>query len=128
MNKEIRTTSERPPSGGKAKRRAEFPNVKNYMSVFKKSVGIPSPVVGSKMEWASLPTNERTKADTERDANLSLPRLAFTMRETAAILGISYISVHRLLRRGLLKSSTALRHKLIPRVEIEKFLRTTMQV
>ena len=51
-----------------------------------------------------------------------LPRLAYTMREAAAILGISYISVHRLLKRGLLRSSTALRHKVIPATEIERFL------
>ena len=44
------------------------------------------------------------------------------MRETSAMLGLSYISVHRLLKRGLLKSSSALRHKLISRQEIERFL------
>src|SRR6185437_427644 len=39
-------------------------------------------------------------------AKINLPentknkRLAYTMRETAEILGISYISVHRLLKRG----------------------------
>jgi len=53
------------------------------------------------------------------------PRLAFTMRETAEILGISYISVQRLVARGLLHSSTALRHKMISRTEIERFLAVT---
>ena len=52
-----------------------------------------------------------------------LPKMAFSMRETAQVLGISYFSVHRLLKRGLLKSSPALRHKLIPLVEIERFLK-----
>ena len=56
----------------------------------------------------------------------ALPRLAYTMRETATILGVSYITVHRLIRRGLLKSSTALRHKLIPASEIERFLKSTL--
>ena len=55
-----------------------------------------------------------------------LPRLAFTMRETAEILGLSYISVQRLVARGLLKSSSALRHKIIPRTEIERFLKATL--
>src|SRR5688572_29431725 len=32
-----------------------------------------------------------------------LPRLAYTMRETAEILGVSYITVHRLMQRGLLR-------------------------
>ena len=55
-----------------------------------------------------------------------LPRLAYTMRETAEILGTSYITVHRLLQRGLLRSSLATRTKLIPKKEIERFLATTM--
>lgn len=53
----------------------------------------------------------------------SLPRLAFTMRETAEILGVSYITVHRLLKRGKLRASAALRSKVIPLAEIERFLR-----
>ena len=57
----------------------------------------------------------------------SLPRLAYTMEETAEILGVSYITVHRLLKRGLLHSSTALRHKLIPMTEIQRFLRESME-
>ncbi len=56
-----------------------------------------------------------------------LPRLAYTMEQTAEILGVSYITVHRLLKRGLLRSSTALRHKLIPYSEIQRFLRETME-
>jgi len=55
-----------------------------------------------------------------------LPRLAYTMRETATILGVSYITVHRLLKRGLLRSSKALRHKLIPVTEIERFLKASL--
>ena len=61
------------------------------------------------------------------DCATGLPRLAYTMAETARILGISYISVHRLLKRGLLKSSTALRHKLIPKTEIERFLNSNLE-
>lgn len=54
-----------------------------------------------------------------------LPRLAFTMKETAEILGVSYITVHRLLQRGLLRSSKALRCKIVSRKEIERFLNET---
>ena len=61
------------------------------------------------------------------NASQALPRLAYTMQETADILGVSYITVHRLLKRGLLKSSTALRHKLIPASEIERFLESTLE-
>jgi predicted site-specific integrase-resolvase len=68
-----------------------------------------------------LPTTDKVSNKPE------LPRLAYTMRETAEILGISYISVHRLLKRGILKSSTALRHKLIPATEIQRFLNSTLE-
>jgi excisionase family DNA binding protein len=54
-----------------------------------------------------------------------IPRLAYSMAEAAELLGISYISVHRLLKRGLIRSSTALRTKVISRAELEKFLRET---
>jgi predicted site-specific integrase-resolvase len=57
----------------------------------------------------------------------TVPKLAFTMREAATALGISYISLHRLLKRGLIKSSSALRTKIIPHTEIERFLAETMQ-
>lgn len=64
---------------------------------------------------------------TSDNASQTLPRLAYTMQETADILGVSYITVHRLLKRGHLKSCSALRHKLIPMTEIQRFLRETME-
>jgi DNA-directed RNA polymerase specialized sigma24 family protein len=51
--------------------------------------------------------------------------MAHTITETAEMLGISTRSVHRLLNRGLLRASKALRKIIIPHVEIEKFLRDT---
>lgn len=54
-----------------------------------------------------------------------LPRLAYTLKETAEILGISQATVYRLLYRGLLRSSLALRSKLIAKSEIERFLKDT---
>jgi len=45
------------------------------------------------------------------------------MAEAAQALGVSYISVHRLLKRGLLRSVPALRTKLIPAGELERFLK-----
>ena len=68
-----------------------------------------------------------SKSGNEGQQGQPLPRLAYTMDETAKILGVSYITVHRLLKRGLLRSSRALRHKLIPATEIERFLKTTLQ-
>lgn len=55
----------------------------------------------------------------------TLPRLAYSMEETAKILGLSYQTVYRLNKRGLLRSSSALRHKLFAMAEIERFLSTT---
>ncbi len=59
----------------------------------------------------------------QTSTNHALPRLAYTMRETAEILGVSYITVHRLLKRGKLRASDAIRNKVIPLAEIERFLR-----
>lgn len=56
----------------------------------------------------------------------NLPRLAYSVRETASMLGVSEKSVRRLVVRGLLRPSRALRHLLIPRSEIERFLKETL--
>ncbi len=55
-------------------------------------------------------------------------KIAHSVAETANILGISTRSVHRLIERGFLRRSKALRKILIPRMEIEKFLRDTTEV
>ena len=56
----------------------------------------------------------------------ALPRLAYSMRETAGILGVNYQTVYRLNKRGLLKSAGGLRTKLFPVTEIERFLNATL--
>ena len=61
---------------------------------------------------------------TEKQSNgLALPRLAYSMRETADVLGVNYQTVYRLSKRGLLKSSSHLRTKLFAVAEIERFLK-----
>jgi hypothetical protein len=77
---------------------------------------VPAPV---------MPENCETPKPITIETEDGLPRLAFSMRETAKIIGVSYITVHRLLQRGLLKSSSACRHKMIPKIEIERFLKET---
>lgn len=52
-------------------------------------------------------------------------RVAYSLKETAAMLGICEKSVRRLILRGLIRPSRALRHILIPKTEIERFLRDT---
>jgi excisionase family DNA binding protein len=51
--------------------------------------------------------------------------MSFSVKETAAMLGISTRSVLRLIAKGKLRCLTALRTKLIPVEEIRRFLGTT---
>jgi len=53
-------------------------------------------------------------------------RLAFSVKETAGLLGVSEKTIRRLIARGLIRPSRALRHLLIPRSEIERFLKDTL--
>jgi excisionase family DNA binding protein len=53
-------------------------------------------------------------------------KLAYSPREAAIKLGVCQDTIYRLLKRGLLRSSTALRHKLIPHSELVKFLNVTL--
>jgi excisionase family DNA binding protein len=52
-------------------------------------------------------------------------RMAFSVKETAALLGISEKTVRRLVERKLLNPSRALRHLLFSRKEVERFLEET---
>lgn len=49
-------------------------------------------------------------------------RVFYTVSEVAEMFGISRKSVYRLLARGLLQSSSALRHKMITKRSVEKFV------
>jgi len=64
---------------------------------------------------------------TNRQKKTKQTRLAFTMRETAEILGVNYHTVYRLTKRKLLRSSSALRTKLFPKTEIERFLAESLK-
>ena len=55
----------------------------------------------------------------------SAPRLAYTVQEVAEMLAVSPKTIYRLVDRGLLKSSKALRHLRITRQSIEAFLEAT---
>ena len=61
--------------------------------------------------------NERQKREVDR--------LALTRKEAAVALGISIPTLDRLVQRGLLRPSRALRRPLFPVPEIERFLRET---
>ncbi|MEZ5277107.1 MAG: helix-turn-helix domain-containing protein [Opitutaceae bacterium] len=51
-----------------------------------------------------------------------LKKLAYSVNEVAEILGISVVSVYRLLKRGHLRSLPHLRKKIIARAEVVKLL------
>jgi excisionase family DNA binding protein len=52
-------------------------------------------------------------------------RLAYSIQESAYLLGVNYFSVYRLIQRGQLKACRALRGKLlVPRTELLKLLAT----
>lgn len=62
---------------------------------------------------------------TPPDSHPPAGRLAFSIQETAQMLGVCDKSIRRLIDRGLIRPSRALRHLLIPKDEIERFLRET---
>jgi excisionase family DNA binding protein len=52
-------------------------------------------------------------------------RLAYSLEESAQMLGVHYFSIYRLIQRGKLKPCRALRGKfLIPRTELVKLLKS----
>lgn len=72
---------------------------------------------------------EVTPIQAGEDITAPLPvPLAYTVEEAAAALHVSTKTIRRLLARGILTSSKALRKKLIPRQQIEDFLNATCDV
>ena len=59
------------------------------------------------------------------DGERPLVRDAFTLKETAVKLGISYVSVCRLVKRQLLKPSRGLRTPIVSQKEIDRYLAET---
>jgi excisionase family DNA binding protein len=67
----------------------------------------------------TIPTNEEPSTATTTE------RLAYSIQETADMLGVHYFSIYRLIQRGKLKTCRALRGKLlVPRAELLKLLET----
>ena len=65
----------------------------------------------------------------ENERKQAMPEpLVYTVEEAAAVLKISTKSVRRLLARGFLTGSKALRKILIPRQQLEAFLKATCDV
>jgi excisionase family DNA binding protein len=49
------------------------------------------------------------------------PKGALKLRDAADYLSLSVPTIHRLIRRGLLKPNRATRHVLLSRVELDRF-------
>ena len=60
------------------------------------------------------------------DGSGRMERVFYSVSEVAESFGVSRKSVYRLLDRGLLQSSSALRHKKIPKTSVEEFLAKTV--
>jgi excisionase family DNA binding protein len=54
-------------------------------------------------------------------------KLTYSLDETADALGLSYVTVRRLLKRGLIRACSVSRKRIIPKTEIQRFLRETLQ-
>ncbi len=77
----------------------------------------------NKTDQPAVPTP--SPADSTPRAPVGIPlrdRLAYTLQEAAALCGVSYISVWRLVKRGKIRTCGHLRHKLVSRSELERFL------
>jgi excisionase family DNA binding protein len=51
-------------------------------------------------------------------------RQALKLKQAAEYVGLSTVSIRRLIKRGLIKPNRALRHILIPVSELDRFLKT----
>jgi excisionase family DNA binding protein len=129
---ELNRISHRTPGKAEAEKTGVIRSAENpVFAVFKNGLNVCSPrdyvrgVNKSDNSSNDAPNPEQISAPTPPPVE-ALPRLAYTMRETAEILGVSYITVFRLLKRGKLRASDALRSKIIPRTEIERFLRDSI--
>ena len=80
-------------------------------------------------EIAKLPKPAVPEVQTPKPVESLDPKsdkLAYSIKETAAMLGLSYMTVNRLLARGKLRALGSIRHKIIPKTEIERFFRNDL--
>jgi excisionase family DNA binding protein len=61
-----------------------------------------------------------------RPAIVTTAKRFYSVKEAAAALNVSEVTVRRLIARGLLRPSRALRHLRIPKEQIEEFIRFTV--
>ena len=72
-----------------------------------------------------METNSENEKPSTQPTVPPTERLAYSIKESADMLGVNYFSVYRLIQRGKLKVCRALRGKLlVPRSELLKLLGT----
>ena len=84
------------------------------------------PSIFDPLETPDAEPFRRTELPPPGEAGPPPPRLAYSIQETAQMLGVCTKTVRRLITRGLLRPSRALRHLLIPKTEIDRFLKETL--
>lgn len=62
-----------------------------------------------------------TLLETQPDKSADVQPIVFGLADSARLLCVSEISIHRLLRAGKLRRVAGLRKILIPRTELERF-------
>ena len=71
------------------------------------------------------PLMDTTNAPPLSNGSTEPERLAYSIKEAAALLGVDYFSVYRLIQRGKLRACRALRGKLlVPRTELLRLLKS----
>ena len=71
----------------------------------------------------TLKQNQEVTPEAAPAPRPSAPRLAYTAAESAALLGYeNVVTIHRLVKRGLLHPSRATRNFIFPAWELERFL------
>jgi excisionase family DNA binding protein len=72
--------------------------------------------------------NMNANNETKSENNVPPERLVYTVQEAAVVLNVSTKTIRWLLARRLLTGSKALRKILIPRAQLEAFLKATCDV
>ena len=77
--------------------------------------------------WEPSADGVEVRLDEPPPANTaSAPPETFSVEETAKFLGVAAVTVYRLIQRGKLRCLKSLRHKRIPRAEVERFMKNDL--
>lgn len=76
------------------------------------------------MKTKSKNITKKSPSYTNAESALSLDqRLAYSIKEASKLIGISSASLYRLCERGVIRTTSSLRRKVIAKDELQRFLR-----